>query len=88
MTYSIDIRERALKGLVKLKKRDPKRYEIVEKKIRSICEEPYTSKPLRRPMQNMRREHVKPFVIVFSVDELSGTVVIENFDHHDKIYKD
>jgi mRNA-degrading endonuclease RelE of RelBE toxin-antitoxin system len=36
----------------------------------------------------MRRVHIdKSFVLVFSIDETEKTVIIEDYDHHDKIYK-
>ncbi len=38
-------------------------------------------------MQHLRRVHVdKSFVLTYSVDEKNKVVIIEDYDHHDKIY--
>jgi len=39
-------------------------------------------------MQHLKRVHIdKSFVLVFSVDESNKKVIIEEYDHHDRIYK-
>ena len=85
--YSIELRETVRKKFKVLEKKDKKTLRRVTEKLREILAEPHREKPLRRPMQNMRRVHIKPFVLVYSIEELSTTVTIEDFDHHDKIYK-
>ena len=60
---------------------------LIEKKIKQICEKPLHFKPLRAPMQHLRRVHVdKSFVLTYSVNEENKVVIIEDYDHHDKIY--
>ncbi|HTD81478.1 MAG TPA: type II toxin-antitoxin system RelE/ParE family toxin, partial [Thermoplasmata archaeon] len=61
--------------------------EAVEKKVREILEDPYRFKPLRAPMQNKRRVHVGPFVLVYEVDEVRRIVTILDFEHHDAVYR-
>jgi len=39
-------------------------------------------------MQNRKRVHInKHFVLTFSIDKEKKIVMLEDFDHHDKIYK-
>ncbi len=86
--YSLDTREHLDKIFSKLAKRDNKQFEILQKTIKDVLEKPHQAKPLRAPMQNKRRVHVgKSFVLVFSIDEINQTVVLEEYDHHDVIYK-
>ncbi|MFH0837369.1 MAG: type II toxin-antitoxin system RelE/ParE family toxin [Candidatus Aenigmatarchaeota archaeon] len=86
--YSISIKPELDEKLVDIKKRYAKHFEIIMKKAEEIVRNPYHYKPLRSPMQHMRRVHIdKHFVLIFSIDEKAKTVVLENFDHHDNIYK-
>ena len=71
----------------KLAKKNPKQFEIVAKKLQQILENPYRFKPLSNTMKGQRRVHVdKSFVLVYSIDENTKTVILEDYDHHDKIY--
>ncbi len=85
--YSLEVRESVDRIFSKLAKKDPKKMRIIEKKIKQICEKPLHFKPLRVPMQHLRRIHVdKNFVLTYSIDEKNKVVIIEDYDHHDKIY--
>ena len=40
------------------------------------------------PLNDWKRVHVdKHFVLTFSIDEESSTITLEDYDHHDNIYK-
>lgn len=85
--YNLGFKESAHSKLKKATKRDVRKYEIVNKKIDQILENPYQFKPLRAPMQNFRRVHIdKSFVLIYSIDEPNKKVIIEDYDHHDNIY--
>ncbi len=85
--YSLEVRESVDRIFSKLAKRDLKKMRIIEKKIKQICEKPLHLKPLRAPMQHLRRVHVdKSFVLTYSVNEKNKVVIIEDYDHYDKIY--
>ncbi|HIH30458.1 TPA: type II toxin-antitoxin system mRNA interferase toxin, RelE/StbE family [Candidatus Micrarchaeota archaeon] len=71
----------------KLKKKDKPRFERLMKKINEILEEPNHYEPLSNKMSGVRRAHLDPFVLTFSVDENRRVVRFLDFDHHDKIYK-
>ncbi len=85
--YAIELRETVRRKFKFLEKKDKKTLGRITDKLKQIVENPYREKPLRKPMQNMRRTHIGPFVLVYSIDELSNTIVLEDFDHHDKVYK-
>ena len=87
--YKLEFRKSVEKILFKLAKKNQKQLEIILNKIEEIRLDPNHYKNLRRPLQHLKRIHVdKSFVLVFSVDESKNTVVIEDYDHHDGIYRD
>ncbi len=61
---------------------------MIMKKAAEISKNPHRYKNLRAPLNQWKRVHIdKHFVLAFSVDEKTKTVTLEDFDHHDKIYK-
>jgi YafQ family addiction module toxin component len=85
--YNLEVRESADKIFSKLAKKDKVSFEYINKKIKEIQENPYHFKPLKAPMQNYRRVHIGNFVLVYSIDENSKTVIVERYKHHDEAYK-
>ena len=86
--YSLLIRPSLDEKLKKLVKKNQKQYEIIMKKAEEIVENPQRYKNLRVPLQHWKRVHIdKHFVLAFSVDENIEAVTLEDFDHHDNIYK-
>ena len=85
MPYEVEYRENVVPKLQKLDKYE---LSIINKKIEQILLDPYRYKPLSNIMKGFLRTHVlKSYVLVFSVDEEKSKVIIEDFDHHDKIYR-
>jgi YafQ family addiction module toxin component len=86
--HDLEIRKSVDKIFTKLAKKNPKQLEIIFNKIQDIQEDPHRFKNLKRPLQHLKRVHIdKHFVLVFSIDEAIETVIIEDYEHHDKIYK-
>ena len=86
--YSIDIKPELDRILRKLAKKNRKQHKIIMKKIEEIIENPHRYKNLRYPLQDWKRVHIDShFVLTFSIDEENETVIFEDFDHHDNIYK-
>lgn len=86
--YELALRKTVERTFAKLSKKDPGLMRTVSHKIDEILEDPQRYKNLRRPLQHLKRVHIeKSFVMVFSVDKTENMVVIEAFDHHDRIYK-
>ena len=86
--YIIDIRPTLKKKLVKLALKSPMQAEIIVKKSEEIIKDPHRYKSLRHPLNNFKRVHIdKHFVLTFSIDEETQTVILEDYDHHDKIYR-
>ena len=87
MNYALDISDEADRKFNKLKKKDKKQLEIIDKKIRQILMDPHRFKPLRGDMHGARRVHIgKSFVLIYEVDEENKAIRILDYDHHDKIY--
>ena len=85
--YSLEVRESVDRTFSKLAKKNPKQMRIIDKKIKQVLENPLHFKPLRAPMQHLRRVHIdKSFVLTYSVDEQNEVVIIEDYDHHDNVY--
>jgi YafQ family addiction module toxin component len=86
--YSVEFRKTVEKQFHKMAKKNPNRLEIILNKIDEICINPHHYKNLRKPLQHLKRVHIdSSFIIVYSVDEKSKTVIIEDYNHHDNIYR-
>lgn len=86
--YRLFIKPELERELAKLAKKNPKQVEVILKKADEILENPYHYKNLRAPLNQWRRVHVDShFVLCFSVDEKTRAVTLEDYGHHDKIYK-
>ena len=89
MAYSLSIKPELDKKLSKLIKKNRKQYEIIMKKAEDIVNNPQHYKNLRAPLQHLKEVHIdKHFVLTFSVDENAKKVTLEDFDRHDKIFKE
>jgi YafQ family addiction module toxin component len=86
--YTLDISPELDKKLHKLIKKNKKQYEIILRKAEEILQNPQHYKNLRAPLQHWKRVHIdKHFVLTFSVDENSQRIILEDYDHHNNIYK-
>jgi YafQ family addiction module toxin component len=85
--YNLIIKEELDSKFEKLAKKNKKQLEIISNKVAEILENPHRYKNLRTPMNHLKRVHIdKHFVLVFSIDDKSKTVTLEDYDHHDNIY--
>ena len=85
--YSLEIRKSIEKTFLKLSKKNPNQMSIILNKIEEIRQNPNHYKNLRRPLNYLKRIHIdKSFVLLFSVDENKKIIIIEDYNHHDKIY--
>ncbi len=86
--FSLEIRNNLYRLFNKMEKRDRQKLEIINKKVKEIIDNPYRYKPLKAPMQHMRRVHIAgSFVLIFSINENTKTIVLEEFAHHDEAYR-
>jgi YafQ family addiction module toxin component len=84
--YRLEIEEEVSKTFRKLLKKDRAQLEAVNKKISQILSDPYQFKPLRHPLEGLRRVHVSSFVLIYRVMEHPPTVQIVAYKHHDQAY--
>ena len=88
MSYSVEVSEKLDKVFSKLAKKDKVAFNALNKKVNEILQNPYHYKPLKTPMQNMRRVHISSsFVLIFKIDEERKVVQLLEFEHHDGAYK-
>ncbi len=85
--YSLEVVESVDKIFKKLQKKDHAQFDAVSKTIGEILENPQQFKPLKSPMQHMRRVHVGSFVLVYDIDESRIVVTVRRYEHHDRVYK-
>jgi YafQ family addiction module toxin component len=85
--YSLEVVEKVDKIFKKLQKKDTVQFEALTRKVSEVLENPHQFKPLKKPMQHMRRVHVGSFVLVYDIDEAMLIVTIRRYEHHDNVYK-
>ena len=90
--FNFDITDELKSVIEKLTKKDKKRAQIINKKIRQIVSSDSAFiahyKNLRHDLKDFKRVHIdSSFVLVFKVDVPSNFILFADFDHHDKIYK-
>lgn len=85
--YSLEVVEKVDRVFKKLRKKDLVQFEALSGKVKDILENPQQFKPLKRPMQHMRRVHVGSFVLVYDIDEARRVVTIRRYEHHDNVYR-
>lgn len=86
--YDLELKESVEKLFHKLARKNRSEMDIIDKKIAQILVDPYHFKPLKKPMAQKRRVHiVGSMVLVYSIDEATKTVIIHDYDHHDKVYR-
>jgi YafQ family addiction module toxin component len=85
--YKVEIKDELPIKLKKLQKKNIIQFNAIFKKAEEIQINPHRYKNLKAPMNHFRRVHIdKHFVLIFSVDEESKTVILQDYDHHDNIY--
>ncbi len=85
--YNLVISNDLYKKFSKLSKKNMKQFKIIRNKVNEVIKNPHKYKNLRAPLNNWKRVHIdNHFVLAFSIDENSRTVILEDYDHHDNIY--
>ena len=85
--YALEAREHVDRIFKKLAKRNPNQMDVIARKIQEILEDPHRFKPMHFPLGGMRRIHFGSFVLLFSIDEQRKTVILEDYEHHDRVYR-
>jgi len=84
--YRLEIEEEVSKTFRKLLEKDRKQLEAVNKKIQQILTDPSQFKPLKHPLERLRRVHIGSFVLIYRTIENPPTVQIITYTHHDEAY--
>ena len=85
--YNLKLSDKLIEKFHKMKEKEKKQLETINKKVFEILENPHRFKPLSNIMKGFRRVHFGSFVLIYSIDEKNKTVILEDYDRHDKIYK-
>ena len=89
--FNFDLTDLLKAKIKKLVKKDKKKVEIINKKIKQIISCDHESidhyKNLRHDLKDFKRVHIdKHFVLVFKVDKSKNFILFVDFDHHDRVY--
>ena len=86
--YQYKIQPNLQRILEKLYKKDNFTRERILRKIQEIVSSENVEhyKNLKKPLQHLKRVHIKEKVLVFKFDKTNKLISFEDFDHHDKIY--
>jgi len=89
--FDFDLSDELKYKIKKLVKKDKKRVEIINKKIKEIIKCDSVSinhyKNLRHDLKELKRVHIdRSFVLTFNVDLQKNFILFVDFDHHDRIY--
>jgi len=85
--YVLEVRGHVDRIFKKLAKRNPGQMRAIGEKIKEILEDPYRFKPLHYPLVGSRRVHFGNYVLTYSIDEPRKSVVLEDYAHHDRVYR-
>jgi len=83
--YILEIEEDVFRIFKKLNKKDKKQLEAITKKIQQILTDPFQFKPLKYPLEGLRRVHIGSFVLIYEIIENSNKVRILKYKHHDQL---
>lgn len=91
MMFNFDVSDELKIKIRKLSKKDPKKVEIINKKIKEIINNDKETingyKNLRYDLKQFKRVHIdKYFVLTFKADIEKNFILFMDFDHHDNIY--
>lgn len=89
--FDFDLSDELKVIIKKLARKDKKKVEIINKKIREIIQNDAISinryKNLKYSLKDRKRVNInKHFVLTFKVDIEKKFILFLDFDHHDKIY--
>lgn len=89
--FDFDLSDKLKIIIKKLCKKDKKRVEIINKKIKEVinCDKDSINhyKNLRHDLSEFKRVHIdNHFVLTFKVELTNNFILFVDFEHHDKIY--
>lgn len=88
MAWQLEVSPAFERDYRRLCRKDAALRRAVDKKVAQVLEQPLHYKPLRGPLQGVRRVHVATsFVLLFEPIEQRGTVRLLRLAHHDEAYE-
>jgi addiction module RelE/StbE family toxin len=86
MTFTVTPEPDVEQRLRKLAKKDPVRFEQIEKKLRELSNNPEIGKPLKNPLKGSRRLDIGHYVLIYKIDTKNQAIVLTDYTHHDEVY--
>ncbi|MBI5797714.1 type II toxin-antitoxin system RelE/ParE family toxin [Candidatus Woesearchaeota archaeon] len=87
--YTFKLSEHLQEIMKRLSQKDKSLYERLLVKIQEIITSDSVEhyKNLRHNLKDSKRVHIGHFVLIFQYRQKENTIIFDDFDHHDKIYK-
>ena len=90
--FNFDLSDELKLKIRKLIKKDKRKVDIINKKIKEIINNNETSieryKNLKYGLKELKRVHIdKHFILTFKVDKENNFILFIDFEHHDIAYK-
>jgi len=85
--YTIENSAKVDRIFRKLSRKNPQEFEAIMKKLIELTEDPHRFKPLSNVMKGFRRVHFGSFVLIFRIDEERMAIILEDYEHHDTVYR-
>lgn len=90
--FGFDLSDELKIKIRKLVRKDKKKVEIINKKIKEIIRNDLSTidryKNLKYGMKEFKRVHIdQHFVLIFKADKENNFILFEDFAHHDDVYK-
>ena len=91
MPFDYDFTDKLKDIIEKLRRKDPKRAEIIYNKVKQIINSDEITiehyKNMRYGLSDRKRVHIdKSFVLTFKYDKTKKFILFLDIDHHDNIY--
>jgi len=86
--YNLEIMPSCIRVINKACKKNPVLKNALYNKVDEIVKSPYHFKPLSYDFAGERRVHIlDSFVLRYTITELTKTITLIAFDHHDSAYR-
>ncbi len=88
MAFALETASEFDEAYRKIVRKNPEFKKAIDNKVEEILQDPYRFKPLRSPLQGLRRVHImKSFVLLYTIKEQENAVVLVKLRHHDDAYR-
>ena len=86
MTYRVAVHPSVRKNLKKLYRLDRPAYDYVKKRLHLLVYMPEMGYPFEAEFEGKWRIHIGAFVLIYTFDKTSNTLILLTFEHYTRAY--